>query len=52
MKKYGSGMKIGTERDGANNRSRAQTFAHKPEMKVPIRKPTSYLIVLDQITSN
>ena len=51
MKNYGSGIKIGTEGDGGKKRSRAQTFAHKPEMKILILKPTSYLIVLDQITS-
>ena len=52
MKNYASGVKTRTEPDRANNRSRARTFAPKSEMKFPVKKPTSYLIVLNQITSN
>ena len=52
MKNYGSGMKIGMGEDGGNKRSRVRFFANKPEMKLPIKKPTSNLIELDLITSN
>ena len=45
-------MKIGMEEDGGNKRSRVRFFANKPEMKIPIKKPTSYLIKLDLITSD
>ena len=47
-----SGIKISIRPDPADNRSGGRTFARKPEMKVPISKPTSNLTVLDPIHSS